>query len=50
VVVLVLLVVVGVWSYVRARSTAGPSEGQKVRVDINKVREQLRTEGFGRRR
>jgi|GEM_PF-3270784 len=50
VVVLLLLVVVGVLSYVRTRSTAGPSEGQKVKVDINKVREQLRTEGFGRRR
>jgi hypothetical protein len=50
IVVLVLLVVAGIWTYVRARSAAGPAEGQKVEVDINRVRQQLRTEGFGRRR
>lgn len=46
----VVLVAAVAWSVIRTRAASGPSVGEKVHIDIEKVREQVRTEGFGRRK
>ncbi len=49
IVLCVLLVAAVVWSVMRTRAVRGPAVGGKVPIDIEKVRERVRTEGFGHR-
>ncbi|MBM3493948.1 MAG: hypothetical protein FJX72_06465 [Armatimonadetes bacterium] len=46
----IALVAAVVWSVTRTRAVTGPAVGSKVPIDIEKVREQMKTEGFGRRK
>ena len=50
VILCVVLVAAVTWSVVRTRAVRGPSVGERVPIDIETVRETMRTEGFGRRK
>ncbi len=46
---IVILIGAVAFAYLRTRGASGPSEGDRVKIDVNKVKQQFQTEGFGHR-